>query len=264
LDSLFYNPEGIDDGYIRADGTTKEFAAASGWHFGSGNPEFWRYSGQLVVPGGSVLDIGMEYGRSSFYFAAQGMSVRGLDTRSETVDKVNEMVASLKDVIDVDMVASVSDALEKDLGHEEYDLVLLDNTVHHFPSKALAVTLIDKAYKAVKPGGHMWVRALGKETDSYTEMREAAKWGDPSLEVIDDDVIMHPCGCSGEYRLDPSLFFGQTDVLHHFISAGARIVHSQLMPEKGRRNIMYGEDFNPGQITIRRGGLTTVLAQKPA
>lgn len=46
-----------------------------GWHFGTGDPEYWKFKDSLVVTGGKVLDIGITVARSSFFFALNGMDV---------------------------------------------------------------------------------------------------------------------------------------------------------------------------------------------
>jgi len=260
IDALLHNNYGNDDGFVSPSGLTIEFSDPSGWDFSTGNPEFWRYADRLVRPGGTVLDIGMECGRSSFFFAAYGMHVLGIDTDAEALQIVDTMAARLKPTFDVDITTHVADALQEDLSTEAIDIVLLDHTLTHAPSKAGAFALIDKAYEAVKPGGHIWIRAVGKEDSYYEQLRSTALRGGEAR-IVDDNVIEHPCGCTGTPGIDPSLFFGQTDLLSYFLQRGATIVHSQTLPETGRRNIMYGEDYNR-EMPVDVSGMLTVLAQK--
>ena len=256
---LFHNEDGTDRGYVDQEGVTREFPQRTGWNFGAGNPEFWRYADRLVKLGGTVLDIGMEYGRSSLYFAINGMNVQGIDTRPDTLDMVNEAVASLHPALEIDVTTRVADARQEDLGENTFDVVLLDHTFNHANSKAEALALLDKAYAAVRPRGHIWVRGIGKEHSEYAEFISEASWG--GAEIVDDDVILHPCNCSGVPGFDPTLFFGQTDLLQYFARKGATIVDSQLMPEVGRHNFMFGEDYNR-EMPVGVSGFVTMLAQK--
>lgn len=259
VDMLFHNEYGTDQGYVSGAGVTKEFPAKTGWDFGAGNPEFWHYADRLVKPGGTVLDIGMEYGRSSMYFALNGMHVVGIDTNAEALGMVDATVAKLAPALELDVTTFVGDAFRESFGQDGFDVVILDHTFNHASSKAEALTLLDKAFAAVKPAGHIWVRALGKEDGNYDQLRDAARWGE--TEIVDEDVIKHPCGCSGEYSIDPSLFFGQTDLLQYFAHRGATIAHSQLMPADGRRNFMFGEDYNR-EMPVDTSAFVTILAQK--
>jgi hypothetical protein len=147
------------------------------------------------------------------------------------------------------------------LGGEAFDTVMLGQTLIHFPSKESAITVLDKACEALKPGGHIWVRAGGKEDYSYGEMEREAAYPYSTTKKVDGNVFMRECGCSGEYKLEPQLFFGQTELLEYFLRRGFKITHSQLMPEDWQANIMYGEDWMP-DVPIPQGGVITVLAQK--
>ena len=233
-----------------------------GWYFGAGDPEFWQFSNELLKPGGKLLDIGIGLGRSSFYFAAHGMDVLGVDTDESRVADVNQMAAELKGVMPFDMKALRLDALQEDLPEGLFDTIIIGQVVH-IESKQAAFDLFYKALAALKPGGHIWVRGAGKESYAYEELSYYAYSGlQPSYKFIDNDVIEHPCNCSGEDLIEPTLFFDPLDLSSFFASRGCTIVHSQTIPTEDKMNIMYGEDYNP-DYPNPMGGMVTVMARKP-
>ncbi|HUB94154.1 MAG TPA: class I SAM-dependent methyltransferase [Verrucomicrobiae bacterium] len=263
VDELFHNPAGVDHEYERFDGSIFEQRDSGGWHFGSGNPESWLYANQLLVPDGTVLDIGMgNICRSSFFFATQGMHVQGIDINPTTERTVDDIVSNLGEALNLDITLRVADVMQEQLGEGVFDIVLLDSVFNRFPSRAHALELIDKAYRAVKPGGHIWVRGVGKEDSGYEELCNLATWRH-NVRAVDDDVILHPSGQPGQADLVPALFLDPTDLLHYFTLSGAHVVHSQVLSEVGQRNIMYGEDYLR-DAPVETSGMVTILVQKPA
>lgn len=229
----------------------------SGWHFMSGNPEFWQYQDSLLKPGGRLLDVGAGIGRSCLFFAMHGMDVTAVDNDPRAVAELPNLQA-LVSASGGTIEAVEADMMTAEFGDQQYDTVIMDKNFVHVPSKESALHVIDKGWAALKPEGHIWVRAGGKADYNYEHLRwQQGKVEEPA------DVLEELCGCSGELRYDPVLFFGQTDLLQYFAHLGGRIVHSQLIPQEGHMNIMYGEDHNGGMYTPQ-GGMITILAQKPS
>lgn len=243
LDYILHNPDG------------------SGWHFSGGDPEFWKYSNQLVVPGGKALDLGIGWGRSSFYLASEGMSVEGYDINVEQMNEVSTIVSELSPTLPLDITCTYRDITKGNFGHEQYDTVIAASLVH-MPSKESAAAVYQKGYDALIPGGHMWIRAMGKESSAYIGLIQQSCY-DRTVTVIDNDVIEHPCNCSGNEGIDPTVFFDQTELLELFSTVGANIIHSQCAPTDGQMNIMFGEDHHRGQVWVERGGMISLLVQKP-
>lgn len=232
-----------------------------GWYFGAGEPEFWKFSDRLLVPDGRLLDIGIGLGRTSLYFALHGMEVVGVEKDPNKVKEVNEMVDQLSAVVPCKLKSHELDALTGSLPRGGFDTVIIGQVVH-LSSKQAAYNLFDKAVARTKVGGHIWVRGAGKESYAYDElMWEAVKPYQFDVKMVDEDVIEHPCDCSGEYLIEPTLFFDQLDLLNFFSQNGCQVVHNQTIPTMDKQNIMYGEDYNPERYTPY-GGFVTVLAQK--
>lgn len=236
-----------------------------GWHFSAGSPEYWKFSDQMLRPEGRLLDIGIGHGGSSAYFALHGMEVVGLDTDTDRVRSINELSHELGGVLPSFCLTAIeSDAVRDPFPESEFDTVVISHVVH-MPSRADVYELIDKSMTALKPGGHIWIRAAGTHSSEYERFSGGADdeyepevWRDEH----DHNVIWHPCSCSGEWRTDSTVFFDPLDILNHVSRAGGRPVHSQTIATEGKMNIMFGEDFRP-DATHLRGGMITLLAQKP-
>lgn len=227
-----------------------------GWHFGNGDPEYWKFKDRLIVEGGKVLDLGIAVGRSSFFFALHGMEVYGLDNSKKWVNRLNRMAKTFKFPIR----ARQSDLFGVDLGTNLYDVVILNQVLFHLPGKKAAFDTLDKAWAATKHDGYMWVRTNGKEDDSFEFLSQVAEY-DPD-QLLDEDTFQSLCLCSGVRRLEPLLYLDQTALIQYFSFKGARIIHSQTIPQIGQQNIMYGEDWFNEEARYKMNGFISILAQK--
>lgn len=260
-DQMRHFPYDRDDEYVL------EQYDGRGWHFSAGEPEFWKFSDQLLVPGGRLLDIGIGEGASSLYFALHGMEVTGVDTNAARIEKVNSMSELANSIPGFKMHAMELDAIEEPLPEGQFDTIIIDHVIH-LPSTEATYHMLDKALASLKPGGHIWLRGVGKHADQYDELRREARrneigLSDSGVKVISKDVIKLPCDCSGELRIDPVVFFDPGDFVNYFSQAGYRILHSQTIETEGKPNIMFGEDFRI-DVDHYRGGMMTIIAQKPA
>lgn len=227
-----------------------------GWWFPAGDPEFWKFSDRLVFPGGQVLDLGLGWGRTSLFFALHGMRVTGYEVDQNALKFMTSLIEGYGLPIDV----KTKDIRKADLGRDRYDTTLMAQTFNHFSSKREAFAVIVKAIEATKPNGYVWIRAGGKEDSAFEELLWYAN-DYPEVTKVDDDVYMAPCSCSGERKIESQLFFDPMELLHFLAKNGLRIIHTQVIPEIGRKNIMFGEDWEKGQI-VDIGGMITIIAQK--
>lgn len=231
-----------------------------GWNFSAGDPEYWRFHDVLVKPGGKVLDIGIGLGRSSLYFAFNGMSVTGYDTNPENVEEVNQFVAELTPYLPCDMQAIHGDVKEAEIPNGEFDTAILAY-MHHQPSKAAMFELADIALDSLKPGGALWFRAVGIHSSGYRDMLRASEYYPDEIAIVGDGVIEHPCQCSGEYKIEPSVFLDPSEVIGYFAGKNTHIYHTQTLPTYDRWNMMFGEDFRQ-DVHTEEGGMISVLAVK--
>lgn len=227
-----------------------------GWHFGCGDPEYWKFQDRLVIEGGKVLDLGIAVGRSSFFFALHGMDVLGYDNSKGWVNRLNRMAQAFK----FSIRAEKADIAELDLGTNVYDVVILNQVLFHLPGKQAILDTLDKAWEATKPGGHIWVRTIGKEDEKYKFYSSLADYP-PDL-CLDEDTFMAMCLCGGVERMEPHSYLDQMALLQYFSFKRARIIHSQTAPQFGQQNVMYGENwFNP-EALYKLNGFISILARK--
>lgn len=230
----------------------------TGWFFPAGDPEFWVFKDKLLVPNGKVLDLGMGQGKSSLFFALQGMEVIGYEVDENAI----AIMGTIKEAYDLPIEIRDEDIIQAYFGEEEYDTVLCGSTFAHFPSKTSAFHVLGKAVDAIKVGGHIWIRAGGKYDSSFGELKRYVYEYPAEVKKIDDDVYLAPCECSGERKIEPQLFFDLMELLYFIAKNGLKIIHTQIIPEEGKQNIMFGEDFNRSQTKTGLGGMITILAQK--
>lgn len=227
-----------------------------GWSFGVGNPEFFHFRDRLLVENGTVLDLGIGWGRSSMFFAMHGMSVEGIDSSPEMVDDIVQTAHETG----LQISARQADMAVVELEPLSYDVVLMDLSFVHFDSREKALATMQNGLKALKVGGHLWIRAVGKDDSLYASMDPQPPFYIEAQE--DPDVRWQACGCSGVPMIEPHLFFGQTDLLQFAVSNNLEVVLNNSMPRKGQPNFMYGEDFVSGGHFRRDVGYVTLLAQK--
>jgi len=223
----------------------------AGWCFFSGDPEFWKFSDQLVVPGGKVLDLGVGFGRTSFPFALQGMEVVGYEFNYTTATSVRRFVKAYPFL---PIKIRNQDIRTANLGRSEFDTAILGETFNHFEDRESAYAVLDKTLAALKPGGAIYIRASSTMDSDYEDYANGAGW------PVNKHLFIAPCNCSGETKSEPQLFFEQTELLEYFLRHRTTIIHSQLLPQRGQMNIMYGEDSPEGGVP--QGGAITIIAQK--
>lgn len=228
-----------------------------GWDFRAGDPEIYANEQRLVVPGGKVLDIGMGGARTSLFFAMHGMDVHGYDLDRDGVEFVNDFGAKF----DIPIHAEHADVTEVDMGENLYDVVVLSQTFVHFPSTAAAYEVLDKAIHATKPGGHIYLRAVGTRDAEFTDAPN--RWNAiPSQD--DPNVYYEDCACSGEWQVEPHLFLEPVELMAHLETHGIQTVHSQIAPTDGQMNVMYAEDWHVASPPGYDRQMITLIGQKRA
>jgi SAM-dependent methyltransferase len=233
-----------------------------GWAFNAGDPEVWRYSDLLLKPGGHLLDIGIGEGRGSMYFAMNGMRVLGVDNNRLMLDELAKMIDQISGTMSLPIDLAYADVVNGPFPDIEFDTVLL-SYMFHAPSRAAYLKIIEKAYAALKPGGHLFVKMIGKEDSDYEEAGYTGPFGyGGGVKVIDRDTVEKYCGCSGVMKLEPIVFIDPLDVHSKIALLGGKVLYGQTITADEKLNVMFGEDFGR-DMTHKRGGMITVIAQKP-
>lgn len=225
-----------------------------GWDFRAGDPEIYANEARLVVPGGQVLDLGMGGARSSLFFAMHGMEVHGIDRDQESVDFINEF----GDVFAIPITSECADITEADFGEEQYDVVVLSQVLVHFASTDGAYNIIAKAIRALKPGGNLYLRAVGSGDEEFQNAIDRGA----ELSENDSNVYYDYCCCSGDWEYAPSLFFDPVRLMTFIETNGMQLWHTQVAPETGHMNVMYSEDWH---VPIEHGSqrqMITLIGRK--
>lgn len=228
------------------------------WDFDNwGDPELWKWKDRLFRKEGRVLDLGIgSQARASMVFAMHGMAVDGYDIDKNRIDALNAIISSYR----LPISPKIEDVRSANLGTERYDLVVMSNLFIHFPSKRAAYQVLEKALSAAKPGGYVWLRTAGKEDESYGYLAIYAYEFPHEVAKVDDDVFMAPCSCSGKWRIEPQLYFDQTELLEYLLRHNFKIRESRILPDFGKRNFMYGEDWE--RMLYEKSGAISILGQK--
>jgi len=227
-----------------------------GWHFGWGDPEMWLYKDNLIAPEEKALVLGGGYGRTSLFFALNGMEVLNYETSRSLVRDANRIAKAYQ----LPLQAKQLDLNKLKLPTEKYHAVVLDEILAHLDSRDQALDVLERAWVATQQEGYIWVKAIGKEDDNYDERLYESNWQIGML--VDNDVFMGTCLRGGEVEEVPFLFLNQLDLLKFFNKNQARVIRSQTIPEYGAVNIMYGEDWPSPDAKIRYNGRISILAQK--
>ncbi len=116
-------------------------------------------SRKLKLPSGDIkmLDIGGGHGLYTYELCKQHAGLQGtilelplaMQTTSHWATCPNEAIS---------IQYKTGDALTDDIGHEQYDLILLNNVAHHF-TREENIHLARKVKQALKPGG---IYAIGE------------------------------------------------------------------------------------------------------
>lgn len=233
----------------------------STWSFGVGDPEIYKNLDILAVPGGKALDVGMGMARTSLCLAMYGMSLTGYDTDEERLSYVNQWKERGLDIEGINQ-----DLFEADLGERIYDTTVFSQTFVHFPSTESAYQILEKGIKATKVGGHIYFRSGGIWDYVREDYLDALKNHPEHTEVTrskeDPNVFHNWCGCSGDYKYDPHLFLDPIQLMAFFELNGIKIVHSQIAPQKGRVNVMYGEDWHAPIAYYDESGMITLIGRR--
>lgn len=235
---------------------------SNNWNFGAGDPEFWLHKDELVVPGGRALDLGAGFGRSSFFFAMNGMEVDAYEADDEHRIILQESVADLP----IKINTFNADVSLVNFTDNKYDTLILSQVFNHFPSKEAAMSVMKKGFRALKPGGYAYLRTIGTLASEFGEYTEASKYEYSGIKRLGTNCFEAPCGCSGEMRDEPVLFLDPLETMAFWEANGMKITEASVLPKKGQFNITYGADFNPyqdrgyGMI----GGFITLIGRKAA
>lgn len=228
------------------------------WNFGAFPPEFIKYRNHIIKPGGVAFIGGVGDNGTPMYLIANGMKLDSVDLEPHFVDAINNSAREF----DLPMRSENLDITQWQPEENYYDFIDLNNLFVHFSNVEDIHLVIRKCFRALKPGGTLWIRTGSKLSDTYRELQHQVEFN-PQKQFYKDgepvhDVFVVTCACSGSVKEEPVIFIDPGNMLCTLYEFGFKVLHSQTMPEKFGTNIMYGEDWPmPTQMA-------SFLVQKPA
>lgn len=225
----------------------------AGWDFGHGDPELFALRDWLADRKGTVLDLGAGALRASEVFAVDGRPITAVDASAYASRRLEELRDELGFELDIHE-EDMAQYLKKAAPSDRFDLAILALSLVHMNARTDGIDVIQAAYGRLKPGGKLWVRAATTLDSNY--------FPDDYMPNDDPNIREELCSCSGEARYEPMLYFNPLDVHLALGGLGARITHSQVLPEKGKANIRFGEDCGV-YPSWAQAGFVTVLAERP-
>lgn len=120
-----------------------------------------------LKPGQKVLDLMCGYGRHTLALAGEGLHVTAVDNLSEYTDEIK--AAAGKEGLPVKVLQqSVIDYVPDD----KYDLVICMGNSLNFFSAAETISILQKVYAALQPGGHLLINTWSLAEISIKNFKE--------------------------------------------------------------------------------------------
>lgn len=107
-----------------------------------------------VQPGMTVLELGCASGWLTLAMAQRGAQAQGIDISEKSLNIARQYYDSICDSVSGSVTYRVADLNALELSTETYDVIAVKGTLHHLLRMD---HVIDEIYKALKPGGLLWV-----------------------------------------------------------------------------------------------------------
>lgn len=114
--------------------------------------EFVKFAMGHDGEGRSVLDLGCGQGRDAFVFARQGFKVVGVDNSPAGISQMNDR-ASDEGLSITGVVVDLCDYLPS----ENFDVIVLDRTLHMLPTPSERVAVLERCVPSLNIGGHVLI-----------------------------------------------------------------------------------------------------------
>lgn len=115
-------------------------------------PEFVSFFDNYSVPSARVLDLGCGQGRDALMIAERGHIVHGVDVSPTGIGQMVDLarLSQLK------VTGEVCDVRQFEI-KEDYDIVVIDRTIHMLKTTEEKVDLLEKAQRATLRGGYILI-----------------------------------------------------------------------------------------------------------
>ncbi len=170
-----------------------------------------------------VMDIGCGAGNYTLKLLGRlpNLSATLLDLSRPMLDRAHERVSAQTTG---DVVTLQGDIRDVDLGEEQFDVILAAMVLHHLRGDAEWRAVIDKLYRALKPGGSLWIADhVEHEIGPVQEMMQD-RWGDYLSDFKGDDYRDHVFAYVAQEDTPRPLLF-QTDLMRRTGFAHIDVLH---------------------------------------
>ncbi len=171
----------------------------------------------------SVLDIGCGAGNYTLKLLEQlpNLKVRLIDLSRPMLDRAVERI---RPATTGSVEAIQGDIREIDIGVERHDIVLAASVLHHLRSDAQWRAVFEKIYRAVRPGGAIWIfdpvessipqaqAIMRRRYGEYLAQLKDEAYRDQIFAYIEEDDT--PRSLTFQLDLLREVGFSQVDVLH--------------------------------------------------
>lgn len=125
----------------------------------------------------SVLDIGCGAGNYTLQVLERlpNLDVTLLDLSAPMLERASERVAAVSSGA---IRTLQSDVRETDLGENQFDLILAAAVFHHLRTEAEWAQVFGQLYRALKPGGTVWIYDLVEATMPEINAMMTRRYGD--------------------------------------------------------------------------------------
>lgn len=158
---------------IRAE-ELRKYKKCKDWKF---NPKQMLFRQMGSLRGKRIMDFGSGQGVNGVEMALLGANVEGFDICPGLVEK-SEMLARINNVDDR-CHFYVGEATSSYLGYDIYDIVLVDNVLHHLPHDELG-GVVRKLKNSIKPGGKVIIREPVTLSNFYNRLKSLIPIRQPS------------------------------------------------------------------------------------
>jgi ubiquinone/menaquinone biosynthesis C-methylase UbiE len=107
-----------------------------------------------LQPGMTVLELGCASGWLTLAMAQRGAQATGIDISEKSLNIARQYYDSIRDAVSGSVIYRAADLNTLELPAETYDVIAVKGTLHHLVRMD---HVIDEIYKALKPGGLLWV-----------------------------------------------------------------------------------------------------------
>ncbi|CAM3933143.1 class I SAM-dependent methyltransferase [Alkalicoccus chagannorensis] len=123
---------------------------------------------QSLVPDGRVFDAGIGEGRNALFFAERGYAVEGVDLSATAVERCGQLAMANGWHVN----ASTADLRGYPLEEGQYALLIFSSILPFFHPEDISC-IIEKAKKALQPGGLLYINVFDRDDPSRAKAEAA-------------------------------------------------------------------------------------------